>query len=45
MCVDKITTQKLDSSCLRWAELLCNCQSVRLGLEPLCDSWPDFSWS
>jgi hypothetical protein len=28
MCVDKITTQKLDSSCLRWAELLCNWQSV-----------------
>jgi len=22
-----------------------NCLSVRLDLEPLCDSWPDFSWS
>jgi len=31
------------------AELLCNWQSVRpsvrLGREPLCDSWPDFCWS
>jgi len=34
---------------LSWVQLFCNwqsvSQSVSLGFEPLCDSWPDFSWS
>jgi len=31
---------------LSWFTLqLAISQSVRLGREPLCESWPDFSWS
>jgi hypothetical protein len=43
---DYVARDGTDTRELSWVTLqLTVSQSVRLGLEPLCASWPDFSWS